>query len=283
MRQVTAKVISNNLLLCCPGSRYYLMRVRAPEIAVACRPGQFIMLKCGADTLLRRPISINSVIDNTDIELLYAVPDDDITNNYSSRQKGAMRSVLSTGAGTRWLSGITENSDISLLGPLGNGFTVAAPANRLLLIAGGIGIAPLKFLAIDSINKGKNVILLIGARSAAGILPQEMLPHSIETLIATEDGSLGKHGRILDFVEEYVNHVDQIFACGPQAMYHALYVQMNNWPAKKPVQLSLEVRMGCGIGICNSCSIKTKQGMKRICKEGPVFDIGDIIWQEVRI
>ena len=86
-----------------------------------------------------------------------------------------------------------------------------------------------------------------------------------------------------DLIPEYLTKVDQVFACGPEAMYETMQRHMNSWPVEKPVQVSLEVRMGCGVGACYSCSIRTRQGMKRVCKEGPVFDINDIIWQEVRI
>ncbi len=113
--------------------------------------------------------------------------------------------------------------------------------------------------------------------------PHSLLPKAAETIFSTDDGSYGRKGTIADMIGEHLSGVDQVFACGPQAMYEAIHGHINNWPAVKPVQVSLEVRMGCGVGACYSCSIRTGQGMKRVCKDGPVFDINDIIWQEVRI
>jgi dihydroorotate dehydrogenase electron transfer subunit len=110
-----------------------------------------------------------------------------------------------------------------------------------------------------------------------------MLPSPVKLIITTEDGTLGKKDTIVNIVLEHVKWADQVCACGPLAMYRAMDTQMPSWPVQKPVQVSLEVRMGCGTGVCYSCSIKTRQGMRRVCKEGPVFNIKDIIWQEVRI
>lgn len=283
MRQVSATVISNSQILSYPGARYFLMRVRAPEIARECKPGQFLMLKCGSDTLLRRPISIHSLVGTTDLDLLYAVPDNIDQNDSQVKLARKAEVRTSTGAGTRWLSRLTKGSVLDAVGPLGNGFKIESSANRLLLVAGGIGIAPLKFLADFALKQGKQVMLLHGARTKSGIFPSEMLPKSINLFVTTEDGSTGEKDVIANSVREYVDSADQVFACGPIAMYETLATQMKDWPVAKPVQVSLEVRMGCGTGICYSCSIKTTGGMKRVCKEGPVFNIKDIIWQEVRI
>ncbi|MDD5648519.1 MAG: dihydroorotate dehydrogenase electron transfer subunit, partial [Dehalococcoidia bacterium] len=170
---------------------------------------------------------------------------------------------------------------VNVIGPLGNGFKVAADTKRLLIVAGGIGIAPLGFLATQALSTGRQVTLLLGARSAANILPENMLPSEATCAITTDDGSSGKKGLVIDILPEYLEGADQIFACGPQAMLEKLAkipeIQ------SKPVQVSLEVRMGCGAGACYGCSIRTTHGMKRVCREGPVFDIKDIIWQEVSI
>jgi dihydroorotate dehydrogenase electron transfer subunit len=273
LKQISARVISNSQLLSYPGARYFLMRIQAPEIAAKCTPGQFVMLKCGKDTVLRRPISVHSVIESTDVELLYALPDGSCDTN--------MKKV--NGAGARWLSTLGTGARLDLIGPLGNGYTVEPSVNRLLLVAGGIGIAPLKFLAEYALARGHEVTFLLGARMQSGIFPPHMLPSKMTLVLATEDGSLGAKGRIVDLIPEHLEKADQVFACGPEAMYEAINKQMEIWPSKKPAQVSLEVRMGCGTGVCYSCSIRTAQGMKRVCKEGPVFNIKDIIWQEVRI
>lgn len=257
------------------------MRIQAPEIAPICKPGQFLMLKCGKDALLRRPISVNSVIGATYLDLLYALPNKINDKDYSMRLGRETEIRTTKGMGTLWLSGLKEGSSLDLVGPSGNGFTIDPAANKLLLIAGGIGIAPLRFLAEFALLQGKDVTLLLGARTKSGIIPDKLLPAGAKVVRATEDGSLGKKDIIINLVPEYIDWADQVFACGPKAMYQALDKQMSTYPRERNVQVSLEVRMGCGTGICYSCSIKTQQGMKRVCKEGPVYNIRDIIWQEV--
>jgi dihydroorotate dehydrogenase electron transfer subunit len=187
------------------------------------------------------------------------------------------------GRGTQWLSQRQKDETLDLLGPLGNGFSIEPVSKKLLLIAGGIGVAPLVFLAQKSISEGRSVKLLLGARTNDGLYPQKHLPSGIETILTTEDGTVGKEGMVSKFFREYVEWADQIYACGPIAMYKAIADQRQQWRNKKPVQVSLEVRMGCGIGACFSCGIKTKNGMKRVCLDGPVFNLDDVILEEVKI
>jgi dihydroorotate dehydrogenase electron transfer subunit len=282
LKQIVATVLSNMELLDYPGARYFLMRMKAPEIAAESKPGQFVMVKCGNDTVLRRPLSVHSVDKRGDIELLYAVAD--VRTDYSSQTEtqGKAGTGSTRGKGTLWLSELKEGAQLDLIGPLGNGFSVEPSSNNLLLTAGGIGLAPLRFLAEDALSRGKSVTMLLGARTAGALFPGSLLPQSMNLVCATEDGTAGKHSMVVDMVPEYLAWADQLFACGPKAMYVALEQQMQSWPVGKPVQVSLELRMGCGTGICYSCGFRTEQGMKRICKEGPVFNIKDIIWQEVR-
>jgi len=266
MNQVNASVFSNNEVLRYPGAVYFLMKLDAADIAADCRPGQFLMLKCGDDFLLRRPLSIHGVSRGR-VKLLYRV--------------GAAADGTVEGSGTGWLSHLTKGDSVDILGPLGNGFRMEAGARRLLLVAGGIGIAPLIFLANKAVDMGRQVVLLMGARSAAGIIPRNMLPFGTPCVITTDDGSLGVKGAVTDIMPRYLENADQVFACGPQAMLE----KMASLPemASMPAQVSLEVRMGCGSGACYGCSIRTVRGMRRVCREGPVFDIKDIIWQEVSI
>ncbi|MFA5065735.1 MAG: dihydroorotate dehydrogenase electron transfer subunit [Dehalococcoidia bacterium] len=267
LNQVSARVVSNDEVLSYPGAAYFLLQLEAAAIAAAAKPGQFLMLKCGDDCILRRPLSIHGICDGSRIELLYRV----------TRTTDGTPS----GKGMDWLSQQKKGDKVNIIGPLGNGFKVAADTKRLLIVAGGIGIAPLGFLATQILSTGRQVTLLLGARSAANILPENMLPSGITCAITTDDGSSGKKGLVIDILPEYLEGADQIFACGPQAMLEKLAkipeIQ------SKPVQVSLEVRMGCGAGACYGCSIRTTHGMKRVCREGPVFDIKDIIWQEVSI
>ncbi len=271
MKQLKAVVLSNEQVLSYPGAEYFLMRLEAPEIAQESKPGQFLMLKCSNDTILRRPISVHAVTNSGEAHLLYAV------------QNGFDLENTARGKGTRWLSGLTKGSELDVIGPLGNGFKIEPSAKSILLVAGGIGIAPLKFLAEKAISMNINVILLSGARTGIRLLPENMFPARATTVFATDDGSRGKKAAVIDLIPEYLERVDQVLACGPEDMFKALSHRMESWPVTKPVQVSLEVRMGCGVGACYACSVITRQGKQRVCQEGPVFNIRDIIWQEVRI
>jgi len=237
------------------------MCVEAPDIAAIARPGQFVTVSCGQELILRRPLSIHQVANSGQLHLLFSI----------------------VGKGTSWLSDRQEGETLDLLGPLGNGFSIEPASRKLLLVAGGIGIAPLAFLARQALSEGKSVTLLLGARTDTGLYPQRLLPGGIETVVATEDGSTGTKGMITDILPDYVDWADQIYACGPLAMYQTIATNNQQRRVRKPVQISLEVRMGCGLGACYGCSIRTRRGMKQVCLDGPVFNLEEIIWQEVRI
>ena len=246
------------------GVNYFLMQVDAPEIAAESKPGQFCMLKCGPDSLLRRPLSIHAATPSGEIAFLYE----------------------DKGKGKKWLSKMSAGAELDIIGPLGNGFTVDSKSHNLLLAAGGIGIAPIMFLAERAVSLGIGVTLIAGARLEEGLYPDSLLPRGIDVIRVIE--SLGNNaryhqGKVTDIIPAYLEGVDQIFACGPRAMLEAISGLVDNKAVAKPLQVSLEVRMGCGTGACYGCSIKTRQGMQRVCREGPVFNIKDIIWQEVTI
>jgi dihydroorotate dehydrogenase electron transfer subunit len=240
---------------------HHLIRIKAPDIAAGAQPGQFITINCGQDHILRRPLSIHRVDKTNQISILFAV----------------------VGAGTHWLSQRRKGEKLDLLGPLGNGFSVQPASKKLLLTAGGIGIAPLVFLAQKELGNGKLVKLLLGARTKEVLYPKELLPEGIETLLTTEDGSDGEKGKVTDILPKYVDWADQVYACGPLAMYQSIAKQSKQWRIKSPIQVSLEVRIGCGIGACFGCSIKTKKGMKQVCRDGPVFNLDEVLLEEVRI
>jgi len=261
LKQVSATIISNTPLFEYLRARYYLICAKAPEIAAAARPGQFVMVNCGQELTLRRPLSIHRVSNSGQLHLLFSI----------------------AGKGTFWLSQRQKGEPLDLLGPLGNGFSIEPTSRNLLLVAGGIGIAPLTFLAQQALAQGKSVTLLLGARMKKGLYPQKRLPAGIETIITTEDGSAGRKGMITDVLPDFIDWVDQIYACGPLAMYQRIASQRQQQHMKKTIQISLEVRMGCGLGACYGCSIKTRHGMKQVCKDGPVFNLEEILWQEVKI
>jgi dihydroorotate dehydrogenase electron transfer subunit len=238
----------------------YLFRLEASEIAKSAKPGQFIMLRCGKETILPRPFSVHSV-DDSHISLLINV----------------------VGKGTGWLSKKKKGDTLDIFGPLGNGFAVNPKSQNLLLVAGGMGIAPLRFLAERTAEAGKKVIIIKGALAKDCLIPinppqslynKGMLPASFQCVNATDDGSEGFKGLATQLIPHYIKNIDQVFACGPAKMYQT----MSHLPELKgkDIQLSLEQMMGCGVGVCYGCTIKTKNGLKQVCKDGPVFNIEEL-------
>ena len=261
MHQTKSKIISAVEAI----KGVYLFRLDVPEIAQSAKPGQFVMVRCAKETILPRPFSVYSV-DGNDISLLINV----------------------VGKGTGWLSKKKKGDVLDVFGPLGNGFTINPDSQNLLLVAGGMGIAPLRFLAEAAAGQGKTITIINGAQSKECLLPvnapqslynKGMLPASFQCLNATDDGSEGFKGFATQLIPHYLKNIHQIFACGPVAMYQT----MSKMPELKGknVQLSLEKMMGCGVGVCYGCSIKTKNGMKQVCKNGPVFAMDDIIFDNI--
>jgi len=278
MKQSLCSVTSNVEVI--PG--IHLMWIEAPDIAVAAQPGQFITVQCG-DFTLRRPFSVHQV-SSREIALLFNV----------------------AGKGTLWLSQRHTSDRIDILGPLGEGFSIEPGARNLLLVAGGIGIAPLVLLMQHAASQYP-ITLIHGASTAAQLYTERCQPTAIsyqgvQFIPVTEDGSMGKKGMATDILPDFLDWADQVYACGPLDMYRAMALTLNPSPLKgeektivgeglvpshnlklRKCQVPLEVRMGCGFGACYSCTINTKKGLKRVCRDGPVFELDDIIWQEVRI
>lgn len=251
----------------------YLMWLEAPDIALPAQPGQFVTIRCG-DFLLRRPFSIH-LASSQQISLLFRV----------------------VGKGTLWLSQREKGDRLDVLGPLGNGFRLGAEARNLLLVGGGIGIAPLVFL-MRRVSGRSNVVIIHGVNTAADLYlfsegkrggedESLLLPQGAQFVPVTEDGSKGRKGKVSDILPEFLGWADQIYACGPLDMYKAM-AQMSlagdpNAFKLRKCQISLEVRMGCGFGACYGCTISTKRGLKQVCRDGPIFELDDIIWEEVKI
>jgi len=265
LKQTTAKVISNEKILKeleRPGARNtlgsWLIWLRCPEIARQAQPGQFLMVRCGegVEYQLRRPLSIHRTEGNK-LSLLFNV----------------------VGKGTQWLSQCQAGEKIDLLGPLGNSYEIYPGSKKLLLAAGGIGIAPLAFLAGEAVRQGKEITLLLGAATARQLYPSSLLPAKVKLITATEDGSGGKKGMITDILGDFTGGADQVFACGPLPMYKTMAPMPEL--KDKPVQVSLEVRMGCGLGICYGCTVKTINGLKQACKHGPIFNLEEVLWDKL--
>jgi dihydroorotate dehydrogenase electron transfer subunit len=265
MKQLVAIVISIERIL--PEFRHppartildsWFIWLKCPGIAAAAKPGQFVMVNCGKDCYLPRPFSIHQV-DNDNIALFLA--------------------AYEGGKGTQWLSQRRVGDKIGIFGPLGNGFAIFPDTKNLLLVAGGHGIAPLIFLANQALNQGLNITLLYGTANqyqypGTAQNPKSYLHQGIILHTTTEDGSKGTKGLVTNLLKDFVSKADQVFACGPTAMYKS----MARMPELKgrDVQLSLEIMMGCGMGVCYGCTIKTKSGLKQVCKDGPVFEMGEV-------
>lgn len=243
-------------------SGHFILQLESSEIAKKSSPGQFLHIKCShnSNSLLRRPFSIHKVIpEKSIIEILYRV----------------------VGKGTYSLSQRKKGEKINCLGPLGNGFKLKN-TNTAIVVAGGIGIAPLFFL-VEKLAKSK-IIAFTGAKTKDEILCTDKLKKlGAEVDIATEDGSLGYKGMVGNLLNEKLSTINYqlstIYGCGPKGMLKEVALLSEKY--KISCQVSFEQFMGCGIGICNACVVKTKQGYKKVCKDGPVFNAEDIDWEKI--
>lgn len=245
-------------------SQIFDLVLDAPSVAKDAVAGQFVAVYCKhAGKLLPRPISLCGI----------------------DRKKGSLRLVYRvTGedTGTEEFSRLQEGDTIKIMGPLGNGFTVI-PGKKALLIGGGIGVPPMLQLAKDiksGCAKGLDgqateMTIVMGYRNQETFLLEEFKEQS-ESLVATEDGSVGTRGNVLDVLSSYGLEDGVIYACGPTPMLRAL----KKYAAEHDMEcfISMEERMACGIGACLACVCKsvekdghTNVNNKRICKEGPVF------------
>lgn len=258
---VEAEVIANHKA----GEGCYSLTCLAPEVARAAVPGQFVHVRCGPthDPLLRRPFGIQGVnLAEGTVRILYQA----------------------VGKGTALLAQSRPGDRIGLLGPLGRGFSPPAAAEVVGLVAGGLGIAPLCFLYEILTAQGVRAVVFHGMRTA-GMVSADGLLSCVEgspILIATDDGSLGYGGSVVELFKEYseTERLDFFCAAGPSPMLRALSAVAG---AKGiPGEVSLEERMGCGIGACLVCSCRTRAGdgwrYSRVCADGPVFPVEEVIW-----
>ena len=241
-----------------------LLTVRLPPSTVGdVSPGRFFEILCRSpeaqDPLLRRPYSAFAA-DPEQGEVTFL--------------------VRPFGRGSEWLTNRRPGDRLDLLGPLGNAFAIEPRARNLLMVAGGVGVAPLVMLAYQAVASGRSVTFLMGAAAAAGLLPASYLPTAVEYVGATDDGSKGHHGFVTDLVADYVRWAAQIFACGPEPMYRSLRAAVlpHRIGKRPPVQISVEREMACGFGACLGCVVETRRGMRPSCTEGPVFDLDDVVW-----
>ncbi|NLK21920.1 MAG: dihydroorotate dehydrogenase electron transfer subunit [Epulopiscium sp.] len=257
MKEINKLVIIQNKEI---APNMYSMILDAKEITDKAKPGQFINIYSrGEARLLPRPISICEINKKEGtIKLIYAV----------------------AGKGTEEFSKILAGEKIEVLGPLGNGFMIDNNKTKNIVIGGGVGTPPL--LELVKNLKGQ-IDIYLGYRTDP-ILIEEFKKYSKEVHVATEDGSVGLKGNVLELMKKNNAEGEIIYSCGPKPMLRAV----SNWAKEKniPMQVSLEERMACGIGACVGCVCKTKAKddtdweHKRVCKDGPVFWSNEVIWDE---
>jgi dihydroorotate dehydrogenase electron transfer subunit len=258
MHQVQAEIVEN-----IKSGPYMLMKLRAPGIAANARPGQFVMLQAGPspDPLLRRPFSLHDVW---------------FEKRKAKQPAGILLLYHVAGRGTGLISEMPAGESVSIVGPLGNGFS-ECNTKRALLVAGGIGIAPMRFLADRLNSAGCRVTLMLGARTKRLLYTRDFDSAS-EIILTTDDGSEGMKGPVTGALEASLDEDSKnvtVYAAGPMPMLRkvASLAKLYNTPC----ELTLEARMACGIGACYGCVVKAigKDGEPaylRVCKEGPVFD-----------
>lgn len=247
---IEGEVLENRVVV--PG--YYMLSIGLSAPMTGVQPGQFVMLKVpSSDIFLRRPFSIYDY-KRQSLSVLYKV----------------------VGRGTAQLSRATAGERLMTLGPLGNGFTPAKD-HRPVLVAGGIGIAGIHFLWFR-LNRRKPVLFYGCTDLAETALLRRLV--SCKPHISTLDGSSGCRGNVIDLLSQHISRIEgplQIFACGPEAMFASLkdLLSLN----RVPCQVLVEEKMACGLGLCFGCVRKTvdaEDPYKRVCKEGPVFDLWQI-------
>lgn len=282
MRLLDAELVRAREIL--PGQ--WLQGYRAPSLASGAVAGQFVHVRTPdwSGLVLRRPFSINT-LDRAagEVSIHFRV----------------------TGKGTEVLARMRPGDTVDMLGPLGRGFEVDPRSRHLLLVAGGLGMAGVRCLVDDAIASGRQVAILFGAATATEVYPSSLLPDEVEYAVATDDGSLGHHGRVTDLVADYEAWADQAFACGPAPMLAALARLAAGRDARLGVarlgrkggqraaplgspqarraswlQVSMEQHMGCAVGACLGCVVMGVEGPQRVCREGPVFAPDEIVWPE---
>ena len=226
----------------------YRARLKGDTAAIT-RPGQFVNVKLDG-LYLRRPISVNDC-EGDILTLIYKT----------------------VGEGTEKMSRTLPGAEWDILTGLGNGYDVTKSGNAPLLVGGGVGVPPLYMLAKQLIAQGKRVTVVCGFASKDDVFYEnEFKALGAETYIATADGSYGAKGFVTDIIKTLSGY-SYFYSCGPIPMFRAMEEVVTT-----DGQYSFEERMGCGFGACMGCSCETKYGNKRICRDGPVMERGEIIW-----
>ena len=248
-------VVSNEKL----GDKHILTKLTTREPLPEMRPGQFAEVRVDNSpaTFLRRPISLH----------------------YVDREKNELWLLIQlVGEGTRKLASLKSGDTLNLVLPLGNGFSRPAENQKnLLLVGGGVGIAPLLQLGSELKREGYCPTFLLGARSGKDLLQMQEFEKVGRVLVTTEDGTLGEKGFVTNHSVLEEETFDKIYSCGPTPMMKAVA----SFAKKNSVEceVSLENKMACGLGACLCCVTETQHGHKCVCSDGPVFNINELTWQ----
>ncbi|UCF38509.1 MAG: dihydroorotate dehydrogenase electron transfer subunit [Acidobacteriota bacterium] len=250
-----------------------ILKLRAPLIAREATPGQFLMAAQAEESaipspLLKRALAIFTVeTEEKDQSLITLL-------------------IKTVGRGTRKLVELQPGQTLNLIGPLGNGFDLTRANGKItLLVVGGTGIASVQLLASALARRGEEVELIYGGRSAEDLVGLAEFEHlGIPITTSTEDGSQGVKGLVtealLQRIEQLpVEHLN-LYTCGPNPMMEAVGTIAEQH--RIPCQISVEVKMGCGFGVCLGCTVKTSEGYRLACTHGPVFDASEFVWEHTR-
>ncbi len=255
----SCKVLSHFAL----SSDIYQMVVHSEHIATKAQPGHFLHIKvsAGYDPLLRRPISVHNVHGNH-LSFIYKI----------------------VGKGTHMMTRIQKGDILDIVGPLGTPFDITLNANTHYIVGGGVGIPPLVFLAHILKQNHKKIAVFLGGRTQDDLIDRRYFEDIADYLyLATEDGSAGHKGFVTQPLSDILAREKEvspaIYACGPHAMLQAVSDLMRSYKTENAA-LSLENRMGCGVGVCLGCIVNTSRGKERVCSEGPVFSASDILWEK---
>ncbi len=250
----TVRVVSNDRVAEGVG----LMVLHAPRTAGLVQPGQFVHVRVTTDSaaILRRPFSVHRTSEDR-IEILYQI----------------------LGTGTLQLAEKRPGDSMDAVGPLGHGWEIEPGTTHALLVAGGLGAAPLAMLAERLAERGIAVAVAHGAPTASRLVARrvfEQVARRVE--LATDDGSAGEKGFVTGPVARLLaeERFDVVYACGPEPMQRVVASMAHD--AEIRCQVSLERLMACGVGACLSCVVSTRGGLKRACVDGPVFDGEEVIW-----
>lgn len=243
-------------------SKNYRLTLHCPQIAEKARPGQFVMIRTGIgqDPLLRRPFSIHQTSNEGIVQIYFKV----------------------VGRGTDILARVKEGEVVSIFGPLGRGYRLDGN-KRSILIGGGLGIAPLLFLAKENCKRKKDCVddlIILGGRDRAELEPlvEDFKKFGLALLIATDDGSLGHHGFVTEIFESIEKGPeDKVYGCGPEPMLARLSELCKT--RSVDCEVSVESIMACGMGACLGCSRIGKDGKyTHVCLNGPVYNAEELVW-----